>query len=33
MSYLLFKFLDVNGVKVFGIYLNTVEALFCIFFR
>ena len=31
MNYLLLKFLDVNGVNVFAIYLNTVEALFCIF--
>ena len=31
MNYLLLKFLDVNGVSVFAIYLNTVGALFCIF--
>ena len=31
MNYLLLKFLDVNGVNVFAIYLNTAEALLCIF--
>ena len=31
MNYLLLKFLDVNGVNMFAIYLNIVEALFCIF--
>ena len=28
MNYLLLKFLDVNGVNVFAIYLNTVEPFF-----
>ena len=29
MNYLLLKFLAVNGVNVFAIYLNTAEALLC----
>ena len=31
MNYLLLMFLAVNGVIVFAIYLNTAEALLCIF--